>query len=193
MNFKIQLVIDDDQGEITTEDVIHFERNVGQNSIVGLSLMESKHILKSLQQQVVLRQAQAYSNAQKNCSCCSHTRRIKSYHTIQFRTLFGIVAIPSIRLYHCACDKNGTSKTFSPLAQWLPEHASPELQYLETKWASLMSYGLTAKLLQDVLPINACQNAATVRNHLHKVAQRQEDELIGKPDCMSGCQSHGGA
>ena len=139
MHFKIQLVIDDGLGQITTEDVIHLERQIGQNSIVGLSLIESKHILKSLQQKVVLRQAQDYSNAQRYCSCCSHTRRIKSYHTIQFRTLFGIVAIPSIRLYHCACDNNGASKTFSPLAQWLPEHASPELQYLETKWASLMA------------------------------------------------------
>ena len=30
------------------------------------------------------------------------------------------------------------------LTDWLPEHNSPELQYIETKWASLMSYGLSA-------------------------------------------------
>ena len=187
MEFKIQLVIDDGQGEITIEDVIHLERQVSQNNNVGLSLVESKHLLKSLQQKIVLCQAQDFSNSQNKCPCCSHMRRVKSYHTTQFRSLFGIVAIPSIRLYHCPCENNEASKTFSPLAQWLPEHTSPELQYLETKWASLMSYELTAKLLQDVLPISATQNAATVRNHLHKVAQRQEDELVGQPDCISGC------
>jgi hypothetical protein len=96
------------------------------------------------------------------------------------------IAIPSVRLYHCACDESA-AKTFSPLEQWLPEHVSPELQYIETKWASLMSYGLTSQLLQDVLPLNATQNAATVRNHLHRVAQRQEDELVDKPECISGC------
>jgi hypothetical protein len=33
----------------------------------------------------------------------------------------------------------------------LPNHTLPELLFLETKWASLMSYGMTSKLLQDVL------------------------------------------
>ena len=145
MHFKIQLVIDNDQGEITTEDMIHLDRLDGQGSMVGLSLIESKQLLKSLQRKIVLCQSQVFSDAQKYCACCSRKRRIKSYHTIQFRTLFGIVTLPSIRLYHCACD-DALSTTFSPSAQWLPEHNSPELQYIETKWASLMSYGLTAKL-----------------------------------------------
>jgi hypothetical protein len=38
-----------------------------------------------------------------------------------------------------------------------------------------VSYGLTAGLLKDVLPVDA--SAATIRNHLHKVALRQEAEL----------------
>lgn len=69
----------------------------------------------------------------------------------------------------------------------MPEHTSPELQYIETKWASYISYDRTASLLQDVLPVGTTQNAATVRNHLHKIAKRQESELEGKPMCISGC------
>jgi hypothetical protein len=185
MHFKIQLVIDDDHGEIKTEDVINFERVNKKDSLIGLSIIESKEFLKALQKQIVLCQAEEFSNSQRHC-LCSRKRRIKGYTTIQFRTLFGIVAIPSIRLYHCDCD-DMPAKTFSPLEQWLPEHVSPELQYIETKWASMMSYGLTAQLLQDILPINPTQNAETVRNHLHKIAQRQEDELVGKPEYISGC------
>ena len=45
-------------------------------------------------------------------------------------------------------------KTFSPLAEMLPDRTLPELLFLETKWASLMSYGMTSKLLQEVLPID---------------------------------------
>lgn len=113
-------------------------------------------------------------------------RRIKDHRSIQFRTLFGIVSIPNVRLYQCACEDSPT-QTFSLLNQWLPEHTSPELQYIETKWASLMAYGLTANLLKDVLPVSPSTNGATVRNHLHNVAQRQEEELEDKPAHLSGC------
>ena len=64
MHFKIQLVIDNDQGEITTEDVIHLDRQDGQGSMIGLSLIESKQLLKSLQRKIVLCQSQAYCDAQ---------------------------------------------------------------------------------------------------------------------------------
>lgn len=58
---------------------------------------------------------------------------------------------------------------------------SPELLYIETKWASLMSYKSTADCLHDVLPVNQSLNPATVRNHLHHVAKRQEAELSVNP------------
>ncbi len=50
-----------------------------------------------------------------------------------------------------------------------------------------MAYGVTAKLLKDVLPVGDSLSAATVRKHLHKVAQLQECDLEGKPDHLSGC------
>jgi hypothetical protein len=59
----------------------------------------------------------------------------------------------------------------------LPDRTAPELLWLETRWASLVSFGISARLLKDVLPIGESLNAATVRNHLHKAARRMEDEL----------------
>jgi hypothetical protein len=56
--------------------------------------------------------------------------------------------------------------SFSPLAMLLPERTTPDLLYLETKWAALMSYGLTVKLLQAVLPIDEPLEAVTIRNHV---------------------------
>ncbi len=52
-----------------------------------------------------------------------------------------------------------------------------------------MSYGLTTKLLEEVLPLEGEVNAATIRNHLHQVGQRLEDEL-GDEQAMfaSGCE-----
>src|SRR5687767_7970058 len=55
-----------------------------------------------------------------------------------------------------------------PLTALFTGHTAPELLYLETRWASLVSYDLTAGLLKDVLPVDTRTNAATIRNHLHK-------------------------
>ncbi len=52
-----------------------------------------------------------------------------------------------------------------------------------------MSYGLTVQLLEELLPIGADVNAATVRNHLHSFAQRLSGEL-GEEQGMfiEGCE-----
>jgi hypothetical protein len=57
------------------------------------------------------------------------------------------------------------------------EHTAPELLYLETRWASLISFGMTTALLKDVLPVAGTTNSETVRQHLHKVAARQDADL----------------
>ena len=59
----------------------------------------------------------------------------------------------------------------------LPDHTAPELLWLETRWASLVSFDTATGLLKNVLPIGERLNAETVRNHLHKTARRMEDEL----------------
>jgi hypothetical protein len=40
-----------------------------------------------------------------------------------------------------------------------------------------MSYGLSAKILQELLPIEGKISTTTVRNNLHACAQRLESEL----------------
>ena len=59
----------------------------------------------------------------------------------------------------------------------MPEHTTPELLYLETKWAALTSYGMSVKLLQDVLPFDEPLQAVTIRNHVFTLAERLEDAL----------------
>jgi len=59
----------------------------------------------------------------------------------------------------------------------LPERSSPELLYLETKWASLASYRATSKLLHEVLPIGHKHSRATIRNHLLRLAERSEKAM----------------
>ena len=75
-----------------------------------------------------------------------------------------------------ACDPVG-ARTFSPLAGLFHERVALEMLWLETKWASLVSIGVTVALLKDVLPVGATLNAEKVRNLLHRVAARVDAEL----------------
>ena len=78
------------------------------------------------------------------------------------RTLFGTLRLASPRWWHCPCRPRPT-RTFSPLAAALPDRATPELVYLQAKFAGLVSYGLSAKLLAEVLPLGRTLHATAVR------------------------------
>lgn len=103
------------------------------------------------------------------------------------RTPFGTLRLASPRWWHCACRPRPT-RTFGPLAQLLPDRASPELVYLEAKFGGLVSYGLSAKLLAEVLPLGRTLHATALRQHTYRVAQRLDDELGPEhPFLIEGC------
>jgi hypothetical protein len=136
---------------------------------------------------MVTRQATAFLKKHSHCPDCGQRYLQKGQHALIFRTLFDKLSLKSPRLFHCP-DHPQAQKTFSPLPALFPERISPELLYLESKWASLMSYGMSTKLLQDVLPIDEQVNPATIRNHLQRVAKRL-DEGLGEERVMfvDGC------
>src|SRR5207237_4927945 len=122
-------------------------------------------------------QMQAYLGQQRHCPVCGTLRHSKGTHHTVFRTVFGSLPVESPRLIHCSCQDHDTH-SFSPLAALLPEHTTPELLYLETKWAALTSHGMSVKLLQDVLPLDEPTQPVTIRNHVFTLAERLEDSLV---------------
>ena len=103
---------------------------------MGLSIKESKCILSGIQEIMIPYQVKSYVETQRQCLCCHSKRLIKGYHTLVYRTLFGKLRIQSPQLYACKCQKG---KSYSPLANLLSERTAPELSYMQSKWASLMS------------------------------------------------------
>jgi len=177
MKIKVQIVIESgDRNTETVEDIALIERSSLQPAGLGITLAEAKTILAGMQKTMVERQTAEYLEQQAHCPHCGKKRLRKDDHTLVYHTLFGKLELRSSRLYHCACQPHAT-RTFSPLVQLLSERTALELLYLESKFASLMSYGLTVKLLKEVLPIGQAINATTVRNHVHGVAQRIDGEL----------------
>jgi len=112
---------------------------------------------RNLEETMVKHQTSEYIEQQRNCPQCGKVRTQKGQHEIVFRSLFGKLKLQSPRLYTCSCQPQ-SQHSFSPLAERLSERTAPELLYLQTKWASLMSYGLTVDLLEEVLPISAGEN-----------------------------------
>lgn len=194
MKAKIQLVIENDKGEVVTETITCFEKKSLCAETMGLTLTENKTISAGIQKALVYHQTLGFLEKQRPCENCQKLRSIKDYHTLTYRTLFGKLILKSPRWYECDCQtSSGLSekKSSSPLAKLLSERISPELRYLETKWASLMSYGITAELLEEVLPLQV--QASSVFNTLHKVSGQLEKEL-GKEQYMyiEGCESEWG-
>jgi hypothetical protein len=160
---------------------------------LGLTLAEAKQVLREVQQQIVNQQVAAFLAGHVHCPACGRQRGTKDHKTLTFRTLFGKLRLASPRLRQCACQAHPT-QTVSPLSGLLPEHTAPELLYLESKWASLVSYGLTVRALRDFLPVDDTLNAGTVRNHTLSVARRCEAELGPEPlfpleGCLGDCMS----
>jgi hypothetical protein len=186
---KIQAVTRGEDGREDIREIACLERTDLKPETLGLSLAEAKAILKGLQAIVVDGQVSAHIPAQRPCPDCGGLRALKGCHDLTVKTVFGALTIKSPRLLHCTCRPHET-KTFSPLAELLPDRTLPELLFLETKWASLMSYGMTAKLPQEVLPIDEPVNTFTLRRHVAEVAERLERELGDEQFCfIEGCQA----
>lgn len=176
MKFEIKLQITAPDGETQDCEVITLYKGHDHQEEIGLSIDEGKDLLLRIQHQMVTAQAKVFCTEKSACLCCDKRLRPKGSSSIRYRTVFGDVPVASPRYYHCACH-TGSAKTFSPLTSLLPDHVAPELLWLESKWASLVSFGVTVDLIKDVLPVGDRLNAKTVCNHLHRTAKRLENEL----------------
>jgi hypothetical protein len=177
MRIKLQLVICHDDGhEETVTDVITLNKNNQRIEHLGVSLAEAKQLLSTLQRHILQQQVDTFLDTHSTCPDCGAPLKLKAHGSRSFRTLFGTLKVYSPRLEHCDCKRRKTS-SFRPLSALLTEPVAPELLYMEAKWSSLVSYGLSLDALQDFLPLDLSLDVKTVRYDTLKVAKRLEAEL----------------
>jgi hypothetical protein len=177
MKVTMQVVLHGEDDEPTeVREVFHLQREALTSETLGLQLGEAKDLLSTVQEALVDHQVKAALAQQVACPHCGTTRRHKDKHTIVVRSLFGTLRLRSPRWHQCPCSPQATA-SFSPLAAVLPDRTTPELVYLEAKFAGLVSYGLSTKLLAEVLTLGRRLHATVLRQQVHAVAQRLEDEL----------------
>src|SRR5262252_7132471 len=177
MRVKLQLVICHDDGhEETVTDVITFNKHNQRLEHLGLSLAESKELLSTLQRHLLQQQVYTFLDTHSTCPDCGTPLKLQAHASRSLRTLFGTLKFSSPRLEHCDCTRHTTS-SFRPLSALLTESVAPELLYMEAKWSSLVSYGMSLEALQDFLPLDLGLDVKTVRYDTLKVAKRLEAEL----------------
>ena len=177
MRLKLQLVMCNDQGkEETVTDILTLNKHHQRIEHLGLTLAESKQLLSTLQRHLLQQQINTFLDTSSTCRDCGTPLKLKARTSRSFRTLFGTFQFDSPRLEHCDCTRRKTS-SFRPLADLLTESVAPELLYMEAKWSSLVSYGMSLDALQDFLPLDLSLDVKTVRYDTLKVAKRLEAEL----------------
>src|SRR4051812_8760037 len=178
MRIEIQLrIVADDDRVISEGEILHFDKGDDRLEVIGLSFDDAKAALAGIQGGVVTAQAASFLARHRSCDLCGSLLLSKGPDMLPYG------------LRHLRAAQSALSplplparggQAFSPLSLLLTERIAPELLYLETRWASLVSYGMTADLLKDVLPIGSTADASTIRRHLHKVAVRHEADLSGE-------------
>src|SRR3989475_8481933 len=177
MRVKLQLVMCSDDGhEETVTDVVTLKKDSQRIEHLGLTLREAKQLLNTIQKRLLQHQVDTFLDGCSTCPDCRTPLKVKGYHSRSFRTLFGTFKLASPRLFHCRCRRRKTT-SFRPVTALLSEAVAPELLFMETKWASLVSYGLTVEALTDFLPLDVTLDVKTVRHDTLKVAERCEAEL----------------
>src|SRR5258708_625600 len=143
MRVRIQVVVEPESDAVpVVHEIATLERDGLQPEGLGLTLAEAKELLRGVQQTMVAEQVAAFEAQQECCPACGRTRRRNGQHAIVYRTLFGKLRLGSSRFYACPCQGAAPRASVSPLAERLPERTAPELAYLESKFAALMSHGL---------------------------------------------------
>jgi hypothetical protein len=174
MKFRVEVVCISDAGQEHRSAALEMERHQLAMETLGLNLCESKAMLAGVQDFVVARQSAADLEQRRCCPNCGDRYTVKGGGRIEVKTLFGAVEVANPRWNRCSCQQSGP-KTFRPAAAWLRGTTSPELLYLENKWASLIPFAKVTDLLREVLPADA--DDETIRRHVQATAQRIEEEL----------------
>src|SRR5712664_3111265 len=177
MRVKLQLVMcSDEDHEETVTEVMTLNKNSQRIEHLGLTLAEAKQLLSTLQRHLLQQQVDTFLDTCSTCPDCGTPLKLKARSRRWFRTLFGTFQFDSPRLEHCDCTRRKSS-SFRPLSALLTESVAPELLSMESKWSSLVSYGMSLEALQDFLPLDLTLDVKTVRYDTLKVAKRLEAEL----------------
>jgi hypothetical protein len=159
ISIRVEVICTNADGDEQRRQVLLIERNELAMETLGMNLNEGKALLAASSRCTMIWSGDVYVD-----TAAGYTPAKIPAPPIS--TVSGRVELPNPRWKRCACQSEG-AKTFRPIRSWLNGQTSPEMLYLETKWASLIPFARVADLLKEVLPVADSVNPETVRNHLY--------------------------
>ncbi|MFP3645820.1 ISKra4 family transposase [Paraburkholderia sp. SIMBA_054] len=146
---------------------------------LGLSLAEGRSLLAKVQIELVSKQVQRWLAGQAHCESCGAALRHKDSRSTVMRTVYGKVTMKSPRLWSCAC--RGTAQTkqhvVHPLSKALATRVTPELEYLEAKWAAHLPYRQATNMLKEVLPLDNGISSSGIRDRILDLGKQLDAEI----------------
>lgn len=139
---------------------------------LGLSLANGKAFLSQLQTQVVTAQIAAINARNRTCSDCQSQRRIKDYHVVNFRSLFGRVCVRVPRFEPLTCLCRAAAEKPRRRERWV----SAELEFVQSQLAAALPYARSAQILSLLMPVAGGNAVSTVREHLLGIGRRLDTQ-----------------
>jgi hypothetical protein len=95
------------------------------------------------------------------------------------RTVYGKVIVKSPRLWSCACEQTAQTprRVVHPLSKTLTRRVTPELEYLQAKWAAHLPYRQATTMLKEVLPLNKGISFSGARNRIHTLGKLLDADI----------------
>lgn len=182
MRLIIEARIDETQAGVPPEPAMTLaviERRESDLGDLGMSLAEGRSLLAEAQSALVSRRARAWMSEHTKCKRCGISLPHKDTRFVVLRTVFGKVKIASPRLWSCSCAVNpgAPRRTTSPLGRALPTRVTPELQYLQAKWAAYLPYRQVTELLKELLPLDKGTSYGATRRRVRDVGRALDIEI----------------
>ncbi|QUN32622.1 hypothetical protein KB879_34060 (plasmid) [Cupriavidus sp. KK10] len=187
-----------DEGSDTGHDddaaLAVIERPDGSLADLGLTLAEGRSLLAKVQAELVSKQVKRWFSGQTHCQCCGATLRHKDSRSTVMRTVYGKVTVHSPRLWSCACQRTARTPrcVVHPLSKALTNRATPELEYLQAKWASHLPCRQATALLKEVLPLDKGISFSGARDRIRAIGKQLdadiEDDIAKLPQPVADVQ-----
>jgi hypothetical protein len=154
--------------------------DLGDIANLGITLAEAKQLLAGVQREVSTAQAREHAIRRPVCPCRDGVCRVKDYRDHLVATLFGRVTIrlPRFRCAACGCIETGIN--------W-PSHcrSTPELDRLRAHLSALVTYRVSAGLLEQMFPVDAGIDPRTLRRHTLKAGAALADRAAIRPPAVA--------
>ena len=180
MEWILRLVAAGGEGPCVNIMKISKPDELGDIANLGLTLTEAKQLLARVQHEISIAQAREHAVRRPVCPCGDGVCRVKDYRDHAVATLFGQVIL-RLRRFCCAmCGRIETS------INW-PSHcrSTPELDRLRAHLSAVMTYRVSADLLEHMFPVDAGVDPRTLRRHTLKAGAALADRAAIRPSAAA--------